>query len=1160
MKPATPAAEDWVETSGPANPPPQDDPRMVQALEEYLAAARAGQPVDRTRFLQCFPEISAELAACLDGLEFIERAGPKLQEADPAAESDETVLSGKPLGDFRILRQIGRGGMGVVYEAEQMSLGRRVALKVLPFAATLDPRQLQRFKNEAHAAAHLHHQHIVPVYAVGEERGVSYYAMQFIDGQTLADVIEELRCQRTGPRADSPALAGSADQGNVTGTFAPGTALPESVRDAPMEAATKAGISTERSHRDPAWYRTVARLGVHAAEGLEHAHQVGIIHRDIKPGNLLVDHGGSVWITDFGLAHIQNDARLTMTGDLVGTLRYMSPEQALAQRVVIDHRSDIYSLGATLYEALTLEPVFAGRDRQELLRQIAFEEPRPLCRVDRRVPTELETIVLKALAKNPAERYSTAQELADDLERFLKDEPIRARRPTLVQRTRKWARRHRAVVTASGIFALALLLLTLAGLVVSNIYISAEKRDKDAALKEAKRNYDDAEAYLELARQAVDVMHTQVSEDLPYVHQIQPYQRAMIEKALSFHREFSKRQGANPATKLGIGESILRVGQIQFQLGEPWRGEKSCHEAIAALEDLAGELPQDPRRRKDLAAAHDVLGSILLGAGRFQKAEWHLRQALALNDRLVADYPGDVENRRRLMTSYCSIAGIMSDRPTEAAQLTCRAIEIGREPTAQQPGAQRVDGNLAGCYFVLGRIRAHSGGRPQAEEAFRQVVKLFEDSHDALEQTHFRDLCPAAYCELARLMLADGRAGEAENAVRTSIALGERHVAHFPNLWFYRQRLAESYAQLANVLAKKGPSDEVLKLRRSVREIVHRLLEEIQDTTEERHLLTTLAANLRDSGDLKGAELAYRKSLALAKKLAEDAPNDPFNRHALAMAHAVLATLLDKAGQHSEAVQEFRRSLTISEQLATEFPKEGDYRFFVARANNYLGIALRRQPKEIEAALRHHRTAIELCARLAVDFPDRLVFRMEAARSHFALGIALNNRGQWKEAESAFRQALDGSDTLFEQADPTYGTTYPASIHNELAWMLVTCPDLKQRNPERAVESARKAVDLDPKGDNWNTLGLAYYRAESWKEAVAALEKSMKLRDGGDAYDWFVLAMAHWKLDDKERARQWYDRAAQRMDQRKVANEELQRFRTEAADLLEIKVTPPQQK
>src|SRR5262249_35297607 len=282
------------------------------------------------------------------------------------------------------------------------------------FAAAMDAKQLQRFKNEAQAAAGLQHQHIVPVYAVGVERGVHYYAMQFIDGQSLAALIAERRrtCGEKAPPGPEP-----------TGPYppAPGGG----------QTAAVAALSTEPSMRSPAFLRTVAELGRQAAEALEHAHQLGVIHRDIKPGNLLLDGRGNLWVTDFGLAHCQSQAGLTLSGDLVGTLRYMSPEQALAKRVVVDHRTDIYSLGATLYELLTLEPAFAGSDREELLRQIAFEGPKPPRRYNKAIPADLETIVLKVLAKNPAERYATAQEVADDLRRFLEHKPIQARRPSL---------------------------------------------------------------------------------------------------------------------------------------------------------------------------------------------------------------------------------------------------------------------------------------------------------------------------------------------------------------------------------------------------------------------------------------------------------------------------------------------------------------------------------------------------------------------------------------------------------------------------------------------------------------------------------------------------------------------------------------------------------
>jgi serine/threonine protein kinase len=391
---------------------------LIRALEEYRTALETGERPDRQQFLAHHPEIAGALTGCLAALEFMHAVAPELSPFGVAHDSDKTAASGAlqpatQLGDYRVLREVARGGMGIVYEAEQLSLGRRVALKVLPFAATLDAKHLQRFRNEAQAAAHLHHQNIVPVYAVGCERGVHYYAMQFIDGQTLAALIEELRQPADGEGVPSPKSKVQSLDGSV------GTRSPD--EDAPLTAPQRDfGLSTldlgpgptERSAQNPAYFRTVAQLGVQAARALEHAHQLGVVHRDIKPANLLVDVRGNLWVTDFGLAQVQGDTKLTLTGDLVGTLRYMSPEQALAKRMLVDHRTDIYSLGVTLYELLTLEHAFEGVDREELRRQIAFAEPRPPRRVNKAIPAELETIILKAIAKNPEERFATAQESA----------------------------------------------------------------------------------------------------------------------------------------------------------------------------------------------------------------------------------------------------------------------------------------------------------------------------------------------------------------------------------------------------------------------------------------------------------------------------------------------------------------------------------------------------------------------------------------------------------------------------------------------------------------------------------------------------------------------------------------------------------------------------
>ncbi|HLN29345.1 MAG TPA: serine/threonine-protein kinase [Gemmataceae bacterium] len=511
---------------------PEDDPRLLRAAQEYLAALETGSRPDRRQFAARFPDLARDLEPYLDALDLFHSAGTTLQTAaHPAAEEG---LPAEPLGDFRILREIGRGGMGTVYEAMQMSLGRRVALKVLPFAAALDAKQLQRFKHEAQAAAHLHHTNIVPVFAVGAERGVHYYAMQLIEGQNLAEVIRHLRPLEQEAVHSEPAVPGAASA-TVT--------------------ETAAKLSTQRASRSGNFYRTAIGLALQAAEALEHAHQLGVIHRDVKPANLLVDDRGNVWVTDFGLAQFHNAVGLTRTGDLLGTLRYMSPEQAAGQGTPVDARTDVYSLGATLYEMLTLEPMFDGNDYQHLLRQILYDEPRPPRAVDRSMPAELETIVLKAVSKNPAERYATAQEFADDLRRFLDNRPILARRPSPAQRVRKWARRHPSVVFAGVLF----LALACAGSLVGAALLNAEKAEQVKRTKEA-------EARFRLARKAVDEMIQVSEQELSDGPQFEALRKRLLESALVYYQEFIEQHQNGTALQQELKDTRDRVETILADL------------------------------------------------------------------------------------------------------------------------------------------------------------------------------------------------------------------------------------------------------------------------------------------------------------------------------------------------------------------------------------------------------------------------------------------------------------------------------------------------------------------------------------------------------------------------------------------------------------------
>jgi serine/threonine protein kinase len=528
--------------------------RRNAILLSYLEAVEAGEAPDRNQLLAEHPSLYGELEAFFASHDQLARLAAPLREANrevaisstqPEAGRSEVPAEIGQLGDFRLLREVGRGGMGVVYEAEQSSLRRRVALKVLPFAAAIDSRQLQRFKNEALAAAHLRHENIVPVHAVGCERGVHYYAMQFIEGQSLAALIGDLR------RAGEPQTIPGAETVVV------------SIGD------TAASLSRDRTTGNRRYAHWVATLGRQAALALEHAHQTGIVHRDIKPANLLIDLGGQLWVTDFGLAQVTGDVGLTATGEVLGTLRYASPEQVLARRGVVDHRSDIYSLGATLYELLTLRPIFEGRDRHELLRQIADDEPRPPRSLSASVPAELETIVLKAVSKEPGERYATAQELADDLQRFLDHRPILARRPTLTERLRKWGRRHPAVVVSCAV----VLLLWSIGSVVSMALIREEQQRTKAEQQKAELAYEgerqraeEAAARFQLARRSVDEMIQISEEELTDRPAMEGARKRLLRSALAYYQEFIEEVPDDPEARADLLDTKARVEKILADL------------------------------------------------------------------------------------------------------------------------------------------------------------------------------------------------------------------------------------------------------------------------------------------------------------------------------------------------------------------------------------------------------------------------------------------------------------------------------------------------------------------------------------------------------------------------------------------------------------------
>jgi len=487
---------------------------LTRLADEFAARYRAGERPSLSEYCRRHPALAAEIRDLFPAMAEIEQAKEDHRElAAPPAASPAPVL--KQLGDFRILREIGKGGMGVVYEAEQISLGRHVALKVLPRKMLLDAKAKSRFEREFKVAAKLHHTNIVPVFGVGVHEDLPYYAMQFIQGLGLDDVLEELKLlQRDGsattgagvssrvaqnphPSSLTSAFRGTIDF-NVAANPPVGEATPETcvsgrphaIGASAVEAISSVALprlsgSGEKS-RKWAFWRSVAQVGVQVADALEYAHQQGVLHRDIKPSNLLLDNRGTVWVTDFGLAKADDQRDLTHTGDILGTLRYMPPE---AFEGKFDSRADVYSLGLTLYELLALQPAFVEADRARLIKQLTTAAAPPLDRINAAIPRDLVTIIHKSVERDPAARYQTAADLAADLKHFIADEPIKARRTSSMERLWRWSRHNRGL--AASLAAILFLLIVVAvGTSVAALWSAKLAADAERAGDEARRRGD----------------------------------------------------------------------------------------------------------------------------------------------------------------------------------------------------------------------------------------------------------------------------------------------------------------------------------------------------------------------------------------------------------------------------------------------------------------------------------------------------------------------------------------------------------------------------------------------------------------------------------------------------------------------------------------------
>ncbi|MCC6491981.1 MAG: serine/threonine protein kinase [Pirellulales bacterium] len=865
--------------------------RLAAVLDRFMCELEAtGLPPDVERLAAQHPDLADELRSYAESLQLLHHMTSGMRPPADAEPSAEAPPAAKRLGDYEIIREVGRGGMGVVYEAQQLSLNRPVALKVLPFAAMLDQKQIARFRTEAQAAAQLHHPNIVPVYAVGQERGVHYFAMQYIAGQSLETAIAELRGAGGGAaappqnrfRRDEQRMSAQRDRETVESAF-----------------------STRASTRSGAYCRSVARLMLQAAEALHHAHQLGVVHRDVKPSNLLIDRDGKLWVTDFGLARIQTDSGVTVSGDIVGTVRYMSPEQAAGKAALVDARTDVYSLGATLYELLTLTPAHHGENRQEMLKQIEESEPLAPRLLNPAVPFDLETITLRALAKGRDERYETAQELAADLRRFLAGEPTLARRPTAVDRAVKWALRHRRSVAVA---AALLVLLTGVSATSAVLVVRAQRQTE---LSRAR-----AQAMFEQARQAVDEFGGRFSSGLAGIAGAERLHAQVLARSLEYYQSFIAQAENDRQLEADVASAYHKAAAMTKVLGDGAEAIRLCREAIALLEQHAADPAAEDLAvsQSQLGGLYSSLGLLLADQGDASAALQAYARAIALERQAAERQAGVGEAERGLAETYSSLGllqGQLGDKDRALRSLgACIGVLDGL--AAQQPGNASLQRDLALAYNNLSFVERGADWE-RAEQACRRALELLKPLVQEHDEAALRSDLALSYNNFGAIESHRGRWPTACESYEQAIDLQRGLARHSPAVASHRRDLAVS--------------------------------------------LNNLGQARRQLDDTRGAVAAFDEARQIVDQLASDNPSELNFRSLLAAVENNRAMILEESGELDAALAGYERAIAQQRAVHERSPEAADVREFLSKHLFNYGRALRAagRPAEALAAARERR-------------------------------------------------------------------------------------------------------------------------------------------------------------------------------------------------------------
>jgi serine/threonine protein kinase/tetratricopeptide (TPR) repeat protein len=925
----------------------------VEALAaEFMERQRQGERPSIEEYTRRHPELAEEIRKLFPTIAALE--GWKLDKAplEPAAVAPKACATLSYLGDYRIIREIGRGGMGIVYEAAQESLGRHVAVKVLPQGPLLAAKQLRRFEREARTAARLHHTNIVPVFGVGEQDGLHYYVMQLIRGVGLDAVIGVMRRDTGNRRASARLREGDpAVQGEASGPFTPRQAahalrsgtFPQANQDLPRDGkprsstasftaapaaavAPPAGASHTEIHQkgpptqdqtetaDPpaqvvsvrsapfarSYWHAVARLGRQVASALDYAHSQSILHRDIKPANLLLDATGTVWVADFGLAKVLEQDTVSTVGDVVGTLQYMAPEQFQGQ---YDARSDICSLGLTLYELLALQPAFQDSNPSRLIHRISQEEPPRLRGLNPAIPRDLETIVHKACTRDPARRYQSARDLHDDLERFLEDRPIQARRVGYVERLGRWCRRNPAV---AGLTLLAVSLLVLVAAVATVGYVQT-RAALDGETKERQRA-DEALYKEKLQRGRADDALDRETKALNGEKEQRQRAEATATVALEVLEQIFERLAPDrivAASQLTVASADGEQVEVAMQPTLSPETAALLEKLLVFYDRLTAQGNKDSKVRRQAAKANRRVGDIQLLLGQTEHALDGYQRSAALYRELLQQFPDDAG----LVTELAGVhnargqAYRKDNQPGKAKEAHLAAIEVLTSPAVASAPPAQVRYELARTYFYLSKV--------------------------ALEPTHAPP--PPGKPSGPPLWVA---AKEAEQNLARAVGVLDGLLEEHPTVPAYRHLLALCYREKSS----RGTGTPRFEIdwpeRQKAIDLLEQLAKQFPHVPEYRFDLSQTLALM----DVRGPPMFFLKSavtdknlqeaLKLLRDLVAEHPNVPDYQLCKAQIHHRLADLQrQQKGQLPAAEKNLRQAVELQNTLAQRFPKVWFHQF-----------------------------------------------------------------------------------------------------------------------------------------------------------------------------------------------------------------------------------------